>query len=275
MERAARHPTKVVLTHVIYASNTSGLKEMLAEEARPVLDRQKTALEEQGIKVTVEMLFGQPADNLDDTAEKNDVSAILIGSHGKGILQAATLGSVSGKLIHQTRRPVLLMGIAVLEGEKPGRLQENVHQGPFPYRFYGNRGKGNGLCWKDSRGNRVFRRIAACSETGIDTDPAVVGGTEEDARYLLEAKKERLARLGAAEVTIDLIQGKPDEEIIGRTKEGAFSIIIMGSQAKGLVKEIFLGSVANLLPVMLVCRFSFLHRICRRFSSRYQDRDGL
>jgi nucleotide-binding universal stress UspA family protein len=85
---------EAVLTHVIYVANTPGLEEMLAEESRPVLERQKKLLEAQGVKVTVEMPFGLTAHTLDETAEKHDVSGILIGSHGKGILQAATLGVV-------------------------------------------------------------------------------------------------------------------------------------------------------------------------------------
>jgi len=32
---------EVALTHVIYVANTPGLEEMLAEDARPILERQK------------------------------------------------------------------------------------------------------------------------------------------------------------------------------------------------------------------------------------------
>ncbi len=52
---------EVVLTHVIYVTNTPGLDETLAQEARPVLERQKNALETHGLKVTVEMPVGVPA----------------------------------------------------------------------------------------------------------------------------------------------------------------------------------------------------------------------
>jgi hypothetical protein len=110
---------EVVLAHVLQAVHTEGL----AKEARPILERQKEALEKLGIKVAIDMPVGrEPARILNDLAEKHDVSAILIGSHGKGILRAATLGSVCAGLLHDARRPVLLARITLLEGGKCGLI---------------------------------------------------------------------------------------------------------------------------------------------------------
>ena len=46
-------------------------------------------------------------------------------------------------------------------------------------------------------------------------------------------------------MTTELVHGNPAEEIIKRTLQGEFSIAVMGGQGKGIIKEIFLGSVAN------------------------------
>ena len=236
---------EVILTHVIYVANTPGLEEMLIEEARPVLERQKEALEARGVKATVEMPFGLPAHALNETAEKHDVSAIVIGSHGKGILQATTLGSVSSKLLHQTRRPVLLARIALLEeGKCQAVCRKLFARVLFPTDF----------SEAAERALDYLGKIAletGCPVTVLhvieekDEDPADAQRREEDARFLLEAKKRRLETLGASGVNIDLVKGKPSEEIIGRSKEGNFSIIVMGGQGKSLLKEVFLGSVAN------------------------------
>ena len=236
---------EVILTHVIYVANTPGLEEMLIEEARPVLERQKEALEARGVKATVEMPFGLPAHTLNETAEKHDVSAIVIGSHGKGILQATTLGSVSSKLLHQTRRPVLLARIALLEeGKCQAVCRKLFTRVLFPTDF----------SEAAERALDYLGKIAletGCPVTVLhvieekDEDPADAQRREEDARFLLEAKKRRLETLGASGVNIDLVKGNPSEEIIGRSKEGNFSIIVMGGQGKSLLKEVFLGSVAN------------------------------
>ena len=249
---------EAILTHVIYVANTPGLEEMLAEEARPMLERQRKILEDQGIRVTVEMPFGLPAHTLDETAEKHDVSAILIGSHGKGILQTATLGSVSAKLIHETRRPVLLARIALLEeGKCEVVCRKMFARVLFPTDFSDTAEKALDYLGKIALETKSPVTIMhVISEK--DDDPAAAQRQEEDARYLLEAKKRRLETLGAAEVNVDLVHGKPAEEIIGRTKIGEFSIIVMGSQGKGFLREVFLGSVANEaarhagVPVLLV-----------------------
>ena len=236
---------EAILTHVIYVANTPGLEVMLADEARPILERQKKILEDQGIRVTVEMPFGLPAHTLDETAEKHDVSAILIGSHGKGILQTATLGSVSAKLLHETRRPVLLVRINLLEdGRCEVVCRKMFAKVLFPTDFSENAEKA-----LDYLGKIALETQCPITVTHVisekDDDPAAAQRREEDARHLLEAKKRRLETLGAAEVAIDLVRGKAVEEIIGRTKKGNFSIIVMGSQGKGFLREVFLGSVAN------------------------------
>jgi nucleotide-binding universal stress UspA family protein len=235
---------EVILTHVIHVANTPGLEDVLAQDGKPVLERQKKRLEEQGMKVTTEMPNGLPAETLAEISEKHDVSAVLIGSQGKGIIQAATLGSVSGKLLHQTKRPLFLARMDLLkEGNSEVICQRMFEKVLFPTDFSETA----------ERALDYLGKIAL--ETGCPiTLMHVVSGKEDDtearsheeeALYLLEAKQRRLKTLGAAEVTIDLVHGKPAEEIISRSKNGAFSIVVMGGQGKGFMQELFLGSTAN------------------------------
>ena len=234
---------EVVLTHVIYVANTTGLEERLAEEAGPVIERQKMILEDQGIRVTAEMPVGLPAHTLVDSAEKHDVSAILIGSHRRGILRAVARGSVFAKLLQQSRRPVLLARNALVETGKG----ECVCRGMFtrvlfPTDFSATAERVLGYLGKIARETGCPVTVMHVSE---EKDPLAVQCHEEASRYLLEAKKRRLETLGATAVTMDFVRGIPSEEIIGRSKEGNFSIIVMGGQGKGSLKEVFLGSVAN------------------------------
>jgi len=235
---------EVVLTHVISVAGTPGMEELLPVDTEPILERQRELLENMGFKVTVETPLGMPATALEETAEAHDVSAILIGSHGKGLIQAVTLGSVSTKLLQRIKRPMLL-----------DRLD------------YAAEGKGEFTCRK------IFSRVlfptdfSETAERAMDYLGKIALETgcsvtflrrEEECWYLLEAKKRRLERLGAAEVSVDLVHGKPHDEIITRSKKGAFSSIVMGGQGKGILAELFLGSTANEvaryaeLPVLFV-----------------------
>ncbi|MBE0602048.1 MAG: universal stress protein, partial [Deltaproteobacteria bacterium] len=108
---------EAVLAYVIYVANTPGLEEMLAEAARPGLERQRKILTEQGVKVVVEMPFGKPARTLNDIAVNHDVSVILIGTRGESLAKGILLGSVVHRLLQLAEKPVLLIPIRILEGE--------------------------------------------------------------------------------------------------------------------------------------------------------------
>jgi nucleotide-binding universal stress UspA family protein len=233
---------EAVLAHVLYVANTPGLEEGLAAEAAPHLERQKELLEAQGLKVSVEMPVGLPARTLAELAERQDVSLVLIGSHGKGILRAATLGSVSAKLIQMTGRPLLLSRIALLEGERCSlvcrRLFEHIL---FATDFSETAERALGYVGLIARETGCPVTLLHVLETKGGRPPLA----EEDARLLLEAKKARLERKGAGRVAAELCAGDPAEVIVRKSQEGGFSLVAMGSQGKGPVKELLIGSVAN------------------------------
>jgi nucleotide-binding universal stress UspA family protein len=246
---------QAVLAHVIYVANTPGLEERLAVEAAPHLERQKALLEEQGLKVIVEAPVGLPAHTLADLAERHDVSLVLIGSHGKGMLRAAALGSVSARLLHLTPRPVLLARIALLEGEKCHLVCSRL----FAHILFATDFSETAEQALDYVG--LIARETGCPVTllhVLDTKGGKTLLAEKDARLLLEAKKARLERKGAGRVAAELCAGDPAEVLVRKSREGGFSLVAMGSQGKGIVRELILGSVANEaartagLPVLLI-----------------------
>lgn len=248
---------EVVLTHVITVSGTPGLEEVLPVDNEPVLQRQKAMLEKLGLEVLVETPLGDPATTLKDIAEKYDVSAVLIGSHGKGVIQAVTLGSVSTQMLTQIKRPMLLDRLDLAEeGKAEHSCRKLFSRVLFPTDFSETA----------ERAMDYLGKIAletGCSVTLLHVmepkkDPAEAKQLEEECWYLLESKKRRLQRLGASEVSLDLVHGKPQEEIVSRSRKGAFTLLVMGGQGKGLLTEVFLGSTANHvaryaeLPVLFV-----------------------
>ncbi len=252
---------EAILAHVIYVANTPGLEEKLAEKARPLIERQKEALEAQGVKVTVEMPFGLPAHALNETAEKHDVSAVLIGSHGKGILQTVVLGSVSAKLLHKSRRPILLARIALLEGGKCqlvcGKMFNKIL---FPTDFSETSNRAFSYLEKLIEATRSRVTIMHVhDELSVKTaSPEQLREIEKYAANLIEPLIARLEVLGSVRVTSALCSGNPSHEIVSMAKEGNCSIIIMGSQGKGLAREVVMGSVAKEVarhagvPVLLI-----------------------
>lgn len=54
---------------------------------------------EAGIPLEIKVVYGDPADELIDFAEKEQIDVIVIGSSGKGFLKRKLLGSVSNKVV--------------------------------------------------------------------------------------------------------------------------------------------------------------------------------
>jgi len=250
---------EVVVAHVLQGGYTEGLHQHLAKEAQPVLDRQKQALEQLGLKVTTEMPVGlNPARALNDLAEAHDVSAVFIGSHGKGIVRSAVFGSVTAALMHQAERPLLIARIGLLEGGKCQLVCRKMFTKIlFPTDF--SRAAEHALLY--------LGKIAADTKCPITimhvleekpADAELAKRMEEDSRFLLDSKKRRLESMGAKLVSTELTFGEPSAVILAKAKKENFSIIVMGSTGKSLIKGVFLGSVSNEvarhaeLPVLLI-----------------------
>ncbi len=110
----------VVLAHVAEMSYSQDRDEMLAtygehivEDFRKYGDNllKNTADSEtfSGIEVETEALFGDPARALLDLADRKEIDAIVMGSHGRGAWGRMMLGSVSQRIIHEAKVPVVIV----------------------------------------------------------------------------------------------------------------------------------------------------------------------
>jgi nucleotide-binding universal stress UspA family protein len=53
--------------------------------------------------------LGHPAEEILNTADREDCDLIILGTHGKGFLAHTFLGSVSSAVLHRTRKPVFII----------------------------------------------------------------------------------------------------------------------------------------------------------------------
>jgi nucleotide-binding universal stress UspA family protein len=248
---------EVVLAHVLPEFNVAGYDQVLVREMRPILEKQKAVLEQVGIEATIDMQFGiDPARSLRDLAEKHAVSAIFIGSHGKGILRSALLGSVTAGLLPLTDRPLLLARIALLEDECALVCRKMFARAIFPTDFSETAENALNYLGKIAADTKCSVRILHVMENSADAETAKL--MEAESRSFMESKKRRLESMGAVDVSVELASGDPAKEILARAKEEDFSIIVMGTNGKGIVKEVLLGSVSNEvarhagIPILLI-----------------------
>lgn len=83
------------------------------------LDEAASLAAEHGVPVSFEVVAGIPADEIVAYADNHDVDLTVVGSRGRGAVASALLGSVSQAVVHESRRPVLVVRGSVLHHERP------------------------------------------------------------------------------------------------------------------------------------------------------------
>jgi len=85
------------------------LKKTRREETKKLLEGVAKQLTEAGLKVKVRVETGMPIREILKVEAEEDVSAVVIGSHGMSNLREIFLGSVSEKVIRKSKNPVLVI----------------------------------------------------------------------------------------------------------------------------------------------------------------------
>ena len=85
------------------------LKNKRQEHAKEQIGAIEKGLKEKGFTVKTMIKKGIPFTEILKAEEKENVSAVVIGSHGKSCVSEMLLGSVSEKVIRKSTKPVLVV----------------------------------------------------------------------------------------------------------------------------------------------------------------------
>ena len=89
-----------------YAIAYSDWSQRLGEEAELQLNRESLRIKDD-VKVTTEVLFGNPARSIVDAAEANQADLIVMGTHGHGAVMHVVMGNVAERVVRTAPCPVL------------------------------------------------------------------------------------------------------------------------------------------------------------------------
>lgn len=98
----AEHPEQKV-------SEGNYSESLLDDIAYKILDNAEKYFKDDDIKVETRFLKGRPANTILDYAEDNDFDLIIMCTHGMSTLKRFTLGSVTNKVVHHAKVPVLVI----------------------------------------------------------------------------------------------------------------------------------------------------------------------
>ncbi len=262
---------EMILVHVIDSAEAAywaNMDEAMAERKSKAEQKMREIISEtlsprEGIKGSYMTEFGLPPQVILKIAEQEDVSLVVMGSHGHSFMECAMLGSVTNTVIRKTRVPVLIT--------KKQSTEEEAGQEPV------------GLGMMD-----IFRKIlypTDFSEQSLAVldvirhmDKNLLGEVVivhvQDTRRLLPHLKHRMdefnktdtQRLNKMQSQLEnlchkvktvLREGVPFVENNRLAEEEDVSIIMISSQGKSAVRDALMGSVsesvarAHVRPVMV------------------------
>ena len=245
----------------------------LLKDLMPLLEKQQAILEEAGIKATIEVAHGIPARAINDLAEKHEVSAIVTGSHGKGILKRVAMGSVSSQLLGLTRKPVFLFRVNIGKNFEAVMSCKRLFNHILYLTDFSEIAQ-KSLDYleqivKHSKSSVTILHIHDFIEAKAyiykapDVNPRYFEKVEadipEEVQSDLEAIKKRLLAAGSPTVNIEYKKGVPKYTALEYIEEqDELTLVVMGSQGKGFVKELFIGSLSleisrnSPIPVLLI-----------------------
>jgi nucleotide-binding universal stress UspA family protein len=112
---------EVILLHVIDSHGSESIRPFLASdefemlrlkmkgEVEEYLQRTEKQLQEMGLTVKTLVRTGLPVKEILKAEGEEDISMIVIGSHGVSNVEEIFLGSVSEKVIRKCKKPVLVV----------------------------------------------------------------------------------------------------------------------------------------------------------------------
>lgn len=85
------------------------LKEMQDEQTSELSEEIKTLLETGDVEFRIETVVGKPSREIISFAEENDVSEIVIGSHGREGISRVLLGNVAENVVRRSPFTVIVV----------------------------------------------------------------------------------------------------------------------------------------------------------------------
>ena len=232
---------EVVLVHVADTHSAGGNVVEFQEYNTKKLEKYKKELEEMGLKVTTQVPIGYISEEVNRIAAEEEVSLILVGSHGKGIIQRKLIGSSTTNILRKSTTPVLVEKYKNLgTDECVAFCQQKFLKMVIPTDF---------SIHADTMIEKIKKAeylkdvvLLSVIEEGESTEE--VSKKKNDLEAKLKTLQKEFEELNFT-VTIKVREGTASENILQIAKEENATIIAMPKKGAGNMKELLMGSTAD------------------------------
>ncbi len=224
----------------------SGVSSYLTSIFNENLKNQSELLTEQGFTVKTQIISGNLKSEINQIAQDGDYAVIVVGAEKHSMVGALFLGGVAYDIIYGSTKPILLVKDNH-QDQTVRNSNDQIDHILFPTDFSEN-------------ADIAFEYVKEIVKQGVNK--VTIFHIQDESKinpYLLhrlvefneidnsrlQKLKDELQLLNTVEVEIKIRYGAPTSEIIKLVDEERIPMIVMGTQGRGFIKEIFLGSVSH------------------------------
>lgn len=254
---------EIVLLHVIDLKYAVTVPDFTIEETERLLQNQAEILTKFDIIVKTEIRNGIPWSEILESAKANDVSAVVVGSHGRSTAAEIILGSVTSELIEQANLPLCVIRMSEYDTAKKSRScatkLEHLFDNVLFTTDFSEENKAAIHFLKNMKDLIKKITIVHVQEPILLEQPIEIDLEALDAIDLnrLEDVRKEIG-IEKALTNLEILHGKPSLEIVDFIKLGKFTLVVMGTRGLGLAARMLLGSNSRYvirhagIPVMII-----------------------
>ncbi|NMC26741.1 MAG: universal stress protein [Syntrophomonadaceae bacterium] len=232
---------EVVLVHVIDA-RAKGVAKAYQGLEREILEAQQKRLESIGLRVKSLIPVAIPNLELVKIAREEQVSLILISSHGQGIIKNIYLGSTTNDVIRVSTVPVMIEKYQNIDSDACSIMCLNKFKKVLLTLDFSIHSQ---------RLLDEFKGLAHLVEEVVLLTVIEGSYNDEELRLNIEARQAQiqeiqldLEKLGLRVKTI-VQQGSAADVIVRTAEDEEITLVMMAKRGAGLIRELLLGSTAH------------------------------
>lgn len=222
--------------------------EVAVERLRADLAGLKEKLEEQGFKVEARAAVASSTGEINRLIQAADASIVVVGAPPGSLAGEFLFGGITTAILHHQVKPTLVYR---LRGEKSpciGQACDFFSHILFPTDFSANADTAfavlEQMAENGSAGKITLLHVQDRERIEPHLQDRLPEFMEID-QERLDGLKQRLAEKTGAVIDTVLRYGLTASELLRAEEEICPSLVVMGSQGRGLIKEVFLGSVSH------------------------------
>jgi nucleotide-binding universal stress UspA family protein len=237
------------------AGEYSAAHEKLRAELTSEIEAVKALLSGSGREVKTNVVINRPATGILAEARRTNADLIVMGSHGRGTLASAVLGSVSAEVVDHAPCPVLIARtpritrvVLAHDGSDGARQAEEVIT---MWRFLQRLPVRVVSAWSLAPSYVSLDAMGGGFMSG-DLYQQLIDDLRDDRTSATRDAAKRLSENGV-QATAEVYEGPTAQTVISAAKEFGAELIVVGSRGQSGLPRMLLGSVARSVLFNATC----------------------